>query len=209
MRLKLSLMIAAAMLAGAPAAIVAQTPRPTAGRPTAAMVEAGSYVVESHHTLVEFSVDHFGFSTFFGVIPNATGTMTLDPRALGATRLDISLPVAGISTTNAKLDGELTSADWFDAAKYPAIRFVSDKVIRTGPETAQIHGQITLHGVTKPLVLSAHFHGAGSNPMSKAYTVGFDATGELNRSDFGVSKYVPVVSDTVHLKISAAFEKAK
>lgn len=186
---------------GAPVLVAAQaTAAPSA-------VPAGTYQVESHHTLAEFTVSHFGFNDFFGVIPGATGTMTLNPADLAATQLDVSLPVSAISTTNATLDGELKSADWFDAAKYPTIRFVARKVTPTGERSARIDGDLTMHGVTKPVSLDATFGGAGANPMSKAFTVGFGATGTLKRSDFGVSKYVPFVSDEVRLKITVAFEK--
>jgi polyisoprenoid-binding protein YceI len=119
----------------------------------------------------------------------------------------VSLPVERISTTNATLDGELKSADWFDAAKYPTIRFVSQSVTRTGPRTAKISGTVTMHGVSKPMVLDATFGGAGVNPLSKAYTAGFKATGTLKRSEFGVTKYVPLVGDAVTLSITAAFEQ--
>lgn len=119
----------------------------------------------------------------------------------------MSLPVDRISTTNAKLDGELKSADWLDAGHYPTIRFVSRKVEQTGPRTARISGTITLHGVSKPFVLEASLGGAGVNPMDKAYTVGFSAQGTLKRSDFGVTKYVPFVSDEVTIAITVAFEK--
>jgi len=202
MRPTLSILLAAAVLASTPAFVSAQI-----AKPTAATVEAGSYKVETHHTLAEFTVNHFGFTDFFGVIPGATGTLTLNPKALAETQLDVSLPVDAISTTNSVLDGELKGVEWFDGAQFPTIHFVSTKVVRTGPAAAKIYGNVTLHGVTKPLVLDAHFHGAGVNPLDKAYTVGFDATGVLNRSDFGVAKYVPLVSDEVRLKITAAFEK--
>ncbi|WP_066765227.1 YceI family protein [Sphingobium sp. CCH11-B1] len=205
MRPTFAILLSAALLASAPAAVVAQQ----AAKQSPDAVEAGTYKVETHHTLAGFTVNHFGFSNFFGVIPGATGRMTLNPKALAATKIDISLPVAQISTTNAVLDGELKSAEWFDAEQFPDIRFVSTKVERTGPATARISGNVTIHGVTRPLVLDARFHGAGVNPMDKAYTVGFDATGVLKRSEFGVSKYVPAVSDEVKLTISAAFEKTK
>ena len=172
-----------------------------------ATVQAGSYKVDPSHVLVEFEVNHFGFSQFFGVFPAATGTLTLDPSNLAAAKVDVAVPVERVSTTNAKLDGELVGADWFDAAKYPVIRFVSTKVTRTGTGTARIAGNLILHGVSKPFVLDATFVGAGSNPLSKAYTVGFKASGHLKRSDFGVSKYVPLVSDEVTLTIAAPFEK--
>lgn len=97
--------------------------------PAAPQVQAGTYKVESHHTLAQFSVNHFGFNDFFGVIPDATGTLVLNPaQGLAGTKLDVSLPVNRISTTNEVLDGELKSADWLDAARYPTIRFVSEKV---------------------------------------------------------------------------------
>jgi polyisoprenoid-binding protein YceI len=172
-----------------------------------ATVQAGTYQTDPKHTLVQFDINHMGFSDFFGIFPGATGTLALDPKAIEKAKLDISLPVERVSTTNTTLDEELRSADWFDAAKYPTIRFVSTSVTRTGATTAKIAGTLTMHGVSKALVLDARFGGAGANPMSKAYTVGFRATGHVKRSDFGVSKLVPVVSDDVTLTIAAAFEK--
>ncbi|WP_380784739.1 YceI family protein [Sphingomonas sp. R86521] len=175
---------------------------------SASDVQAGTYRTDPNHTLVAFDVNHFGFSEFFGVFPRATGTLELDPKAIAKTKLDISLPVEGVSTTNSKLDEELRSADWFDVAKYPTIRFVSTTVTRTGVASARIAGTVTMHGVTKPLVLDATFGGAGVNPLSKAYTVGFKATGHVRRTDFGVSKYAPLVGDEVTITIAGAFEKA-
>ena len=77
-----------------------------------------------------------------------------------------------------------------------------------GPREADITGELTLHGVTRPVTLHAHFNGAGVNPLSHGYTTGFEVTGTIQRSAFGVTKYVPLVGDTVTLMISAAFEKA-
>lgn len=177
--------------------------------PAAPQVQAGTYKVESHHTLAQFSVNHFGFNDFFGVIPDATGTLVLNPaQGLAGTKLDVSLSVNRISTTNEVLDGELKSADWLDAARYPTIRFVSEKVEQTGPRTARITGSITMHGVTKPMVLNATLGGSGVNPMTKAYTVGFSAKGTIKRSEFAVTKYVPYVGDEMAISITAAFEKA-
>ncbi|HEX7872242.1 MAG TPA: YceI family protein [Sphingobium sp.] len=184
-----------------PAAVIAQS------NPDAQAVQAGNYTIDSAHTLAQFSVNHFGINDFFGTLPGATGTLSIDPKALATAKLDVSVPVATLSTTNKVLDGELVSADWLDAGKYPAIRFVSTKVTRTGKNTATIAGNLTLHGVTKPATLNATFQAAAVNPMKKVYTLGFKATGTINRSDFGVSKYVPMVSDATQLTITAAFEK--
>lgn len=168
-------------------------------------VQAGTYGLDPTHARVAFSVDHMGFSTWYGDFAGTTGALTLDPRNIGASELEISIPSASVTTTNARVDGELK--DWFEAAKYPAITFRSTSVAQTGASTAKVTGDLTFHGVTKPVTLDVTFHGVGANVMSKAYTVGFDATGSLKRSDFGVSKYIPVVGDKVDLFISAPFEK--
>ena len=190
----------AALLVLTSASAVAQT---ASTDPTT--VQAGAYALETTHARVAFAVDHMGFSTWYGDFVGATGSLTLDPKNISASRLDISIPAASVTTTNARVDGELKS--WFEADKYPAITFRSTAVTQTGASTAKVTGDLTFHGVTKPVTLDVSFHGAGGNPMTKAYTVGFDATGSLKRSDFGVSKYVPIVGDKVDLFISAPFEK--
>lgn len=172
-----------------------------------ATVQAGNYALDTGHTLVRFTVDHFGISEYFGTLPGATGTLSLDPKNLGAAKLDVSVPVASVSTTNAKLDEELVSADWFDAAKYPTMRFVSTKVVKTGARTADIIGNLTFHGVTKPVTLKATFKAGATNPMKKVYSLGFNAVGTIKRTEFGVSKYAPLVSDETQIAITAAFEK--
>ncbi len=107
-----------------------------------------------------------------------------------------------------KLTGELKDPEWLDSAKFPKATFVSKKVTPTGKDSADIEGELTLHGVTKPLTLHAHFVGAGMNPIKKTYTVGFEAKGVVKRTDFGVSKYAPYIGDDVTLTINAAFEAA-
>jgi polyisoprenoid-binding protein YceI len=84
--------------------------------------------------------------------------------------------------------------------------FKSDKVVPTGKNTANVTGNLTLHGVTKPVTLAVKFHGAGVNVLDKKYTVGFDATGKIKRSDFGVKTYVPLIGDDLDLTVAAAFE---
>jgi polyisoprenoid-binding protein YceI len=194
-----------AAIALAAAAAVAQPPPSVSRDPNS--VPAGYYAVEPTHTRVQFTVSHMGFTDWYGDFTGASGSLRLDPARLAASRVEISIPVASVSTTNAVLDGELKSADWFDAARFPAIRFVSTRVVRTGQGRATIDGNLTLHGVTRPVILAASFNGAGTNSMSKAYTVGFNATTTIRRSDFGVTKYVPLVGDTVAIRISAAFER--
>jgi polyisoprenoid-binding protein YceI len=172
-----------------------------------ASVEAGSFSVEPVHTRVLFSVSHMGFSTWYGDFTGAGGSLTLDPKAPAKSAVEIRVPVASVSSTNAKLDGELKSDQWLDAAKFPEIAFKSEKVTPIGKDKADVEGLLTLHGVTRPVTLHATFNGAGVNVLSKKYTVGFDARGRIKRSDFGVKTYLPLIGDEVDLILSAAFEK--
>ncbi|MBF0862611.1 polyisoprenoid-binding protein [Gluconobacter kanchanaburiensis] len=171
-------------------------------------VSSGSYVVESSHTQIGFSVLHFGFTYYSGQFSGVTGTLQLDAAHPEASYLNVTIPVSSVSTTSTVLTGELKEADWFDVAKYPDATFVSTQVRKTSADEALVTGNLTLHGVTHPEVLHVHFVGAGVNPMDKAYTVGFQAEATIHRSDFGVKKYVPYVGDDVKLTIAGAFEKS-
>jgi polyisoprenoid-binding protein YceI len=156
---------------------------------------------------VLFSVDHMGFTYYSGNFSGASGSLTLTPKNPATMAVTVSVPVASVSTTVPKLTEELKEADWLDAAKYPAMTFRSTAVTPTGHGSADVAGMLTLHGVSKPLTLHAHFIGAGMNILSKHETVGFQLSGVLKRSDYGVSKYVPLISDEVTITINAAFEK--
>jgi len=170
-------------------------------------VQAGTYALETSHARVVFSLSHMGFSTWYGDFSGATGTLVLDPKALANAKLDVSIPVASVTTTNAKVDEELKSAAWFDAAKYPTITFRSTQANVTSPTTAKVTGDLSFHGVTKPTTLDVTFKAVGTNPLSKKVTIGFDATTAIKRSDFGQKTYVPMIGDDVSLQISAPFEK--
>lgn len=170
-------------------------------------VEAGTYAVEPVHTRVLFSVNHFGFTTYYGEFTKAEGTLVLNPTKPDDSTLDVTIATNSVSTPSEKLTGELKEKDWLDAAAFPAITFKSTKVVKTGADTANVMGEMTMHGVTKPVTLNAKFGGAGVNPLDKKFTTGFQVSGQIKRSDFGVKTYVPMIGDEVDLIISGAFEK--
>ena len=174
---------------------------------SASAVTAGNYVVEPGHTQVEFKLLHIGFTYYSGVFSNVSGTLVLDPSKPSASKLDVTIPINSVATTSSKLDGELKSAAWFDADKFATATFVSSAVTRTGKDTAKVAGVLTLHGVSKPETLTVRFIGAGVNPLDKKYTAGFEATGTIKRSDFGVKTYLPLIGDEVKLTIAGAFEQ--
>ena len=167
---------------------------------------AGVYTLEPHHTQVLFAINHLGFSTFYGTFSGASGTLKLIPGNPAYSQLDVSVPTASVTTINDTLNGELRGAEWLDATAFPTMTFHSTKITMTGPGTADVTGDLTLHGVTRSETLQAKLNAPGVNPMDKAYTIGFEVSGHIKRSDFGVTKYVPLVSDDVQLIISAPFE---
>ena len=169
-------------------------------------VAAGTYTIDPGHTQVTFQVSHMGISPYAGTFSNAAGTLVIDPGAPAAATVDITLPVGSVETTSTKLTEELRSADWLDAAKFPQARFVSTQVMAS-PRGARIMGNLTLHGVTKPVVIDARLFGSATNPMSKKPSIGFTGRMLIKRSEFGVTKYIPLVSDETELVINAAFEK--
>ena len=187
---------------------IAQMPKEAPGAPDAKRVTAGTYKVDSGHTQVLFEINHLGFSEYSGMFVEPAGSLTLDPANPSAAKVDITFPIAKVRTTVAALDEHLKKPDFFDAAKYPEGRFTSTKVVVSG-NNAQITGDLTLHGVTKPVTLAARFVGAGTMAMGgpAKLNVGFQATTTIKRSDFGISGGIPLVGDQVKLTINAAFSK--
>lgn len=205
---------AATLVLGGAAGLNAQSgPATIPGQPDPARVSAGTYSVDGSHTLVQWSVDHFGFNPYLGLFGDATGTLRLDPANLGAARVEITLPVTSLSVVSSGLREHMLrpgkdggKPDFFGPAPAPA-RFVSTAVRPTGPRQADIVGDLTLNGVTQPVTIAAEFTGAGTNPMNKQATVGFTGTTAISRSAFGIDYAVPMVGDEVKLAITVAFEK--
>ncbi len=210
--LPLALVGGAALLLALP--LTAQAPQKP-GSPDPAAVTGGSYTADSSHTLVQWSVDHFGFSPYFGLFGDITGTLELDPKNAAAAKVDVTIPVAKVTTASAGLTAHLLKpgaaggkADFFGADPASA-RFVSTKVEPHGANHAKITGNLTLNGVTRPVELDVHFYGAGKAPAFAGgkENIGFTAKATIKRSDFGVGFAIPLVSDEVSLKIAAAFVK--
>ncbi|WP_066656453.1 MULTISPECIES: YceI family protein [unclassified Sphingomonas] len=210
MRIVLATLLAATAIA---TPIVAQQ---MPGSKDKAAITGGSYSVDANHTLVKWEVNHFGFSPLWGLFGQVTGTMQLDPKNPAASKVDVTIPVSkmvtGVPGFTAHLlrDGKDGGRpDFFGSAPADA-RFVSTSVtVDASGEAAQVAGNLTLNGVTKPVTLDVDFYGAGKAPaqMGGKENVGFEAEAKIKRSDFGLGYAVPLVSDEVELTIAAAFQK--
>jgi polyisoprenoid-binding protein YceI len=186
---------------------VAQMPTEVPGKPDPKQAVAGTYKVEPLHTQVGFSILHLGYNPFMGLFSGVSGTLVLDPAKPAASKLNVTIPVSSVYTTVDELTRILKGAEWFDVAKYPNATFASTGIEVRGTE-ARIAGNLTLHGVTKPIMIEARFIGAGTHPQTKAPAMGFEGRSTIKRSDFGLSYGVPFVSDEVNLTITAAFDRA-
>jgi len=201
---------AASLLFAAAVPVLAQMPTTPPGAKDKSRVTAGSYTVDPHHTQILFKVNHLGFNNYFGIFGNATGSLTIDPAKPAAAKVEISVPLSGLVTTNSALTEHLLKPEFFDSAKFATATFKSTSIVvdKDGDE-AKITGNLTIKGVTKVVVLDAEFEGAGimPNPAGKQQTIGFSAETTIKRSDFGVSYGIPLVPDEVPLKITVAFER--
>jgi polyisoprenoid-binding protein YceI len=176
------------------------------GAEAAAKVAAGTYTVDTDHTQIAWGINHLGFNVYYGIFGGTTGTLTLDPAKPASASVSLTIPVDQVTTTSEKLNAHLKTADFFDTAKFPTATFKSTAVVVDGLK-AKITGDLTIRGITKPVVLDARFTGAGPNPMSKIETVGFEARATIKRSDYGITYALPVLGDEVSLHITAAFER--
>jgi polyisoprenoid-binding protein YceI len=209
-----ALALAGGMFALAPAPIAQGAPQ-LPGAKDPARVTAGTYAADPNHSLIGWEVNHFGFNDYYGLFGDVAGTLVIDPANPGAAKVDVTIPVANVTTASKGLTDHLLRAgkdgakpDFFGPAPAPA-RFVSTsvKVDAKDKTKAMITGDLTLNGVTKPVTFEAEFTGAGANPFNKKATIGFEAETEIKRSDFGVNYAIPFVSNEVELDISIAFEK--
>ena len=161
-----------------------------------------TYKLDPNHTMVLFSWNHFGYSNPTADIGLGEGQVVFDEQHPTQSSIEVTLPLAKLDTHVAALTSHLKEADFFDAAKYPVIAFKSRKVQPLGGHKFKVSGDLTVHGVTRPIVLDATLNKVGPHQMNKVQSIGFDATATLKRSDFGVGAYVPKVSDEVQVRIT-------
>jgi polyisoprenoid-binding protein YceI len=167
---------------------------------------ADTYAIDPTHTFPSFALNHLGFSTFRGRFDRTSGTITLD--LAGKTgSADISIDVASVSTGVDKLNEHLLKPDFFDVAKYPTIRFKSKDFRFSGDKLTAVSGDLTMHGVTRPVTLEVSSFNCGLHPLKKVQACGADAAVTIKRSDWGISTYSPNVGEEVSLQIEVEAHK--
>ena len=172
-----------------------------AGLSQPSRAETVAYTVDTVHSRVTFYVNHLGFSNSVGEFHLADATLNVDVNDWSRSSIEARLPVESLNLGDLKWQTHILSADFLEAAKYPEIRFASTRVESTGSGRGKLYGNLTIHGVTKPVVLDLRLNKAGEHPMRKTPAVGFTATTVVKRSEFGVAAYVPAGADELDVRI--------
>lgn len=176
---------------------------------TGAVAAPVKYDLDSSHSQVVFTYEHLGFSTTYGMFSGFEGEIMFDQEDPANSSVEVSMPVRSMLTGWEKRFEHFMSDDFFGAEEGDMITFVSTGIEVTGEDTANITGDLTIGDTTKEVVLDATLNKAGAHPMANKDWAGFDATTTVKRSDFGLDKFAPAVSDEVQVMISIEAGKAE
>lgn len=164
---------------------------------------AADYAIDKQgqHAFVNFKISHLGYSWLYGTFKDFDGTFSYDAANPEASKVNVTLKTASVDTNHAERDKHLRSADFLNVSKHDTATFESTSVKSTGEGAADVTGNLTLNGVTKPVVIAAKFIGEGKDPWG-GYRAGFEGTTTLKLKDFDITKDLGPASETVELIIS-------
>jgi polyisoprenoid-binding protein YceI len=173
-------------------------------------LHATTYTLEPDYTQGVFRWNHLGFSSPAGQFAQGAGTLEFDRADPTQASVTVTIPLESLRTGVAALDDDFRSADFFDTGKFPTATFHSTHIDKgRSADQLKVNGDLTLHGVTRPVLLAVTVVKIGSNPRNGLPTIGFDATTTLKRSAFGLGRYVPQVGDEIQLHITSQAVDAK
>ena len=170
-------------------------------------VRAGVYALDAAHGKTTWSVDHLGFSTYYGQFVNVQAQLTLDPANPANSSLTATIPLTEVDSNSDGLDRHLQTADFFDTANHPTATFVSRSITLDADDASEatVVGDLTLRGVTRPVTMEVEFNQAGPS-MGNTYKAGFDGEATIKRSEFGITYGIPMgLGDDVKLHIEGEF----
>lgn len=170
-------------------------------------VQAGDYRLDPAHGKITWSVDHLGFSKYYGQFVNVQAELKLDPANPAASSLTATIPLTEVDSNSDGLNRHLQTADFFDTANHPVATFRSVHIMLdpARPNEAMVHGELTLRGVTRPVTMEVEFNQAGQT--RNGYRAGFDGEATIKRSEFGINFALPTLGDEVELHIEGEFLK--
>jgi polyisoprenoid-binding protein YceI len=166
-----------------------------------ALAAPEKFNLDKPHTQIVFVVSHMGFSHSYGKFTDYAGTVNIDDAEPTKSNADVTIQTASIDLDDQKWNEHLKGKDFFDVEKFPTMTFKSTKVEKTGDKTANVTGDLTLLGVTKPVTLAVVHNNTGKHPMKDIRATGFSATGTIKRSEFGMNYGLPMIGDDIKILI--------
>jgi polyisoprenoid-binding protein YceI len=194
--LSLSIALPLVLIGANPAAPAPVPAVPTAPSAPSAPTVAGAWEIDAVHSSLVFKTRHMGVAPFYGRFKQLSGTVAMNAEKPAESKVELTIPVAGIDTNNSGRDEHLKSADFFNASEFPDIKFASKSVQKT-EKGWKVDGELSMHGVTKALSLDVVSGGTVKSP--KGEVAGFETTITFKRSDFGISYGLEGIGDEVTL----------
>ncbi len=176
-----------------------------------AQSETKNWSNDPAHSQLHFTVTHLGFNDISGTFDQVAINVNTSKSDLSDASIELTAETNSINTLVEARDNHLKSADFFDAEKFPTITFKSTGLEKVSEGTYKLNGNLTMHGITKSVVLDLIYKGETVNPMSSKKTIAFKVTGTLNRSDFAVGDKFPeaIISDEVRIAFNGEFVQPK
>ena len=170
-------------------------------------LRGGAYTLDSDHATLLWKINHLGFSTFIGRFNDIDASLDFDPENIEASTLEVVINTSGLDINNDVFAEELRGDNWFNVEEFPQAAFKTTAFVESVDEdTFVFQGDMTLLGVTLPMNLEINFNGGGRNFLTRSYTLGFSASGEFLRSDFGLDRFTSFgVGDNIELEIHVEF----
>jgi polyisoprenoid-binding protein YceI len=167
------------------------------------LANAADYTIDTKgmHAFINFRIQHLGYSWLYGGFKEFSGEFSYDRNAPAKAKASVVIKTASLDTNHAERNKHLRSADFLNTDKYPEITFTSTKYTATGANSGTLTGDLTMHGVTKPVSIKVEQIGEGKDPWG-GYRAGFYGTTEINRSDFGIDKNLGPASEKVEITLS-------
>ncbi len=162
---------------------------------------AGTYQIDPDHSMAHFTVGHLGVSEMEGRFDAISGSFSLDPANSEQVRVSVQIPIDSLDTNHAQRNKDLLGPDFFNARQFPSMSFTGTKLQWRGKNNGQLSGNLTLHGVTKPVTFNLHHIGAGPDPWG-GYRSGYVATATIKRSDFGMNYMLNGISEAIQVQLN-------
>lgn len=173
-------------------------------------LRGGAYTLDKEHASLVWKIDHLGFSRYIGRFNEFDASLDFDPENVANSSLEVIIDTASLDVNNPSFEDDLRGSDWFNVENFPQAIYRTTSLVETvSADTFIFEGDLTLLGTTAPVQMTVTFNGGARNFLTRRYTLGFTATAEFNRSDFGLDNMVAFgVGDDIQLEVHVEFQAA-